>query len=189
MLLAWIGGVSILVLLLFVLALFIVTLSYTNDVEISYMILVDEIKDAFFMRKNKKIEFFRNIINNERLRVLKKIVKTKDSDLMKILSIDKEKASEFKSMVQQDIKEKQIFFMSHEDAKKVMEQEDILSFMGSYKAAIEVFSIEKNRVDFKQELKKNKSKNAKKFEEVYEYQIHKENNSITDLFNGHFKAC
>ncbi|WP_430606394.1 hypothetical protein IGJ55_002072 [Enterococcus sp. AZ170] len=189
MLLFWMVIMSLITLVLFVGVLFAVTLSYTNDIQISFVILVTEIGDFLFVRKKKKIEAFQSEIDNDLKKRLKRVVKKKDSELMELFSMSREEASSFKAQIQRDLNDKDIHFVTKDEVKLFLESEDLLSFIGSYKSSLEIFSNKENIQKFKKESRNNKISRIKQYEEVYEYRISKDKGSFDNFFDEKYRVC
>ncbi|MEI5994661.1 hypothetical protein [Candidatus Enterococcus mansonii] len=95
---------------------------------------------------------------------MKKIIRKKDEDLMQHFSLKKDEVTRLKKAAEEIARNKEVLLISLEDTKALLESIDKLSFLGSYKIAIQKFSEKENIIIYKEQSRKNRVERYKQLE-------------------------
>lgn len=172
------------ILIIFLISLFTVTLTYVEDVELSVLIFINEIRSLFFERRKDKIIEYATIISEVFREKLTELLKESDQVLMDRFDMNHTQLNSLKKNTKEILKNKNNILISLKDAEELMEVAGELSFVGSYKKAIATFSNPQNVIDYKKFKKRYTSrKSIKTNENEFDRLVAKKNaNDIVNDF-------
>lgn len=144
------------------LSIFLVTLLYVKDIYMALVIFINEIYDYVRYGKKRKIDYYAKIVTDSLKKELRRITKLKDSELAKELSISESRARKIKKRANLILEEKYELLISRKTVETLLESTDQLSFIGSYRSSVEVYSNPERVKNFKDKVnnKKKLTKNS-----------------------------
>lgn len=159
---------------LFFLILYCIGVIVVKDRKLSFDIMMFEVLNFFTTTRKQRIEDYAKELSDFLRTDMEKIINMKDEDLIEKFSFNIDQVSKLKKQAEKIVNTKDCLLISLRDSEILLESSDQLSFIGSYKKSLDIFSDEVNRLDYNKMVDERR-KHYQEIEENYNKKMYEEN--------------